>query len=43
MGAQTTIYLATSDEVKEVNGAYFKDSKSSGPSKCKHLIKEAKL
>lgn len=26
-GAQTTIYLATSDEVAEVNGAYFKDSK----------------
>lgn len=31
-GAQTTIYLATSDEVEEVNGAYFKDSKVVAPS-----------
>lgn len=31
-GAQTTIYLATSDEVEEVNGAYFKDSKVVTPS-----------
>lgn len=31
-GAQTTIYLATSDEVKEVNGAYFKNSKVTTPS-----------
>lgn len=31
-GAQTTIYLATSDEVEEVNGAYFKDSKVKAPS-----------
>lgn len=30
-GAQTTIYLATSDEVEEVNGAYFKDSKVVAP------------
>lgn len=30
-GAQTTIYLATSDEVKEVNGAYFKNSKVKAP------------
>ncbi len=32
-GAQTTIYLATSDEVENVNGAYFKDSKAATPSK----------
>lgn len=31
-GAQTTIYLATSDEVEEVNGAYFKNSKVTIPS-----------
>ena len=31
-GAQTTIYLATSNEVEEVNGAYFKDSKVVAPS-----------
>lgn len=30
-GAQTTIYLATSDEVEEVNGAYFKNSKVTAP------------
>ncbi len=30
-GAQTTIYLATSDEVEEVNGAYFKNSKVTTP------------
>jgi NAD(P)-dependent dehydrogenase (short-subunit alcohol dehydrogenase family) len=33
-GAETTIYLATSDEVKDVNGAYFKDSKVATPSKA---------
>ena len=32
-GAQTTIYLATSDEVEDVNGAYFKDSKVATPGK----------
>lgn len=32
-GAQTTIYLATSDEVEGVNGAYFKDSKVATPNK----------
>ena len=31
-GAKTTIYLATSDEVAEVNGAYFKNSKVVTPS-----------
>ncbi|MFV1885307.1 MAG: SDR family oxidoreductase [Balneola sp.] len=31
-GAQTTIYLATADEVEEVNGAYFKNSKVTIPS-----------
>tara|TARA_R110000868_G_scaffold235273_8_gene489102 strand:- start:7316 stop:8164 length:849 start_codon:yes stop_codon:yes gene_type:complete len=31
-GAETTIYLATSDEVEEVNGAYFKNSKVVAPS-----------
>lgn len=31
-GAQTTIYLATSDEVEGVNGAYFIDSKVATPS-----------
>lgn len=32
-GAETTIYLATSDEVEDVNGAYFKNSKVTTPSK----------
>ena len=32
-GAETTIYLATSDEVEGVNGAYFKESKVATPRK----------
>ncbi len=32
-GAATTIYLATSEEVAEVNGAYFSDSKVKTPKK----------
>lgn len=32
-GAQTTIYLATSPEVEEVNGAYFADCKVKTPRK----------
>ncbi|HET8865145.1 MAG TPA: SDR family oxidoreductase [Gracilimonas sp.] len=32
-GAETSIYLASSDEVKEVNGAYFKNKKAASPSK----------
>lgn len=32
-GAETTIYLATSDEVSDVNGAYFKDCKVATPRK----------
>jgi len=30
-GAETTIYLATSDEVKSINGKYFKDKKVASP------------
>lgn len=30
-GAQTTIYLATSDDVEEANGAYFKNKKVTAP------------
>ncbi len=30
-GAQTTIYLATSDDVEEANGAYFKNKKAIAP------------
>ncbi|MAL18544.1 MAG: retinol dehydrogenase [Balneola sp.] len=32
-GAQTSIYLATSDDVENVNGAYFKNEKAATPSK----------
>lgn len=32
-GAQTTLFLATSDTVKDVNGAYFKNKKVAIPSK----------
>ena len=32
-GAETTIYLATSDKVEGVNGAYFKNSKVATPTK----------
>jgi NAD(P)-dependent dehydrogenase (short-subunit alcohol dehydrogenase family) len=32
-GAETSIYLATSDEVEKVNGAYFKNKKATTPSK----------
>lgn len=32
-GAETSIYLATSDKVKEVNGAYFRNKKVATPSK----------
>lgn len=32
-GAETTIYLATSEKVKEVNGAYFRNKKVATPSK----------
>lgn len=32
-GAQTSIYLASSDEVKEVSGAYFKNKKVTTPSR----------
>lgn len=33
-GAETSIYLATSDKVKEVNGAYFRNKKVATPSKA---------
>lgn len=42
-GAQTTIYLATSDEVEEVNGAYFKDSKVATPANIAFDKEAAKL
>lgn len=41
-GAETTIYLATSEEVAEVNGAYFSDSKVKTP-KSQALDPEAAL
>lgn len=47
-GAQTSIYLASSDEVKDVNGKYFLDSKEgtlkpyiSDMEKCKILWEES--
>ncbi len=49
-GAQTTIHLASSDEVKEVSGKYFMDSKDATSSlkayvtdveKCKILWEES--
>lgn len=42
-GAETQIYLATSDEVKETNGAYFKDKKAATPSKTARDAEAARL
>ncbi len=33
-GAETSIYLASSEEVDSVNGAYFKNKKPAAPSKA---------
>ncbi|CRK91452.1 CLUMA_CG005121, isoform A [Clunio marinus] len=48
IGAQTTIYLATSEEVKDVSGKYFKDCKEdeprpyiTNPEKCLTLWEES--
>jgi NAD(P)-dependent dehydrogenase (short-subunit alcohol dehydrogenase family) len=41
-GAETPIYLATSDEVTDVNGAYFKNKKVSTPTKTARNKEAAK-
>lgn len=41
-GAKTTIYLASSDEVENVNGAYFKNEKAVAPKKQAQDMEAAK-